>query len=926
MPIDSLVGQQQTANTQDWRQMTKTLMVSGSEFSVRLRGIRGTDFSSDMAIDDLLVRETPTCFEPTNLMAVATSTSATLSWNDPNSATNWQIVYSAAAGFSPDTAAKMLVSNPTTITGLMPETSYGAYVRAICAVGDTSGWSSLVSFTTPCAALALPFSEDFENGFTGTTTIPDCWKKINLGAAGFTWTRDQGPTPSTSSGPTGPLVDHTFGTSTGRYMFTESSSGATGDATLLEAPNLSIAGTNTVNVSFWYHMYGPTMGTLVLETSTDGGTWMPVESLVGQQQTANTQDWRQMTKTLMVSGSEFSVRLRGIRGTSFSSDMAIDDLKVRSATTWTGTMWTNGTPNADMLAIIAGNYSNGSFITNDLIINSGVAFMPTGDIDIKGTYTKKGNATVGGAGFVSFSGAGVQTVSGDFMKLKINNTTGATITGPTSVSGVLKLENGTLTTNGNLTLASPSASQCACLDTMKVGGGTLSGDVTVERSLPQGVDRWFYMATPVKGKFFGDLLLGNITFKPYNIYEYSPITNVDSGWVAADSFTALTPGQGAIAFGNSGKLDYTGAVTIGDGAGNTAGNFDFGVTYSESGWASNGLKGWNLLGNPYPCNLNWDAMSRTDVENSFWLWDGEGYQFFQTGGTTGGSNGGGDITGNIPSGQAFFTRAFSTGTPSLTASEEDKNPTVSPSMLSTSTSDRLGMTIHQLDASGNSLKSDRGFVRFDAAATVAYDNNADLVKLFNPELNLSSYQTAGNRLAVNVLPFNQSSVKLSVTGNTGSYSLNFDGLGSFAAGSQFFLQDKHLNTITDLTQQGNYAFSITGNVASQGDDRFELVLIPMSVTGLGNGTTTSKSAVSVYPNPARDWFEIRVSVDTQGQTLGTQTQGIMSLLNTTGQIVKTVRMDGNSQRVRTDDLPAGVYMVQVRTNNGVTTKKLVIKK
>ena len=288
---------------------------------------------------------------------------------------------------------------------------------------------------------------------------------------------------------------------------------------------------------------------------------------------------------------------------------------------------------------------------------------------------------------------------------------------------------------------------------------------------------------------------------------------------------------------------------MGDGNGNVAGNFDFGVVYSELGHAQDGLKGWNLLGNPYPCTISWNALSNTDVENSFWLWDGEGYQFYQTtGGMTGGSNGV-NITGNIPSGQAFFIRALQTGTPSLMASEEDKMPTASPLMLSSTTSDRLGMTLHQLDQNNNSVKSDRGFVRFSQTATVDYDDNADLVKLSNPKLNLSSYQVAGNRLAINVLPFSQTSVKLSVTGNAGTYSLNFDGLGSFAAGSQFFLQDKHLNTITNLTSQPDYGFSITTNAASQGDDRFELVVVPMAVTGLDSGIADKTDVLCILTRP-----------------------------------------------------------------------------
>ena len=275
MAIDSLVGQQQTATTDAWKEKVVRLAVSGSSMKVRFRAVREgsglTADNADIAIDDLLIRETPSCLKPENLMvSTVLSTSATINWTEANSATTWQVEY-GAVGFTSGSGTKMIVSSTSaTITGLMPETNYDVYVRSICAAGDTSDWSNVASFATPCAALALPFSEDFENGFTGIATIPDCWSKVNLGAAAFTWTRDQGPTPSVTSGPTGPLVDHTSGTATGRYMFTESSAGALGDATILEAPNLNITGLTSIDVSFWYHMYGATMGTLVLETSTNG--------------------------------------------------------------------------------------------------------------------------------------------------------------------------------------------------------------------------------------------------------------------------------------------------------------------------------------------------------------------------------------------------------------------------------------------------------------------------------------------------------------------------------------------------------------------------------------------------------------------------------------------------------------------------------
>ena len=91
-----------------------------------------------------------------------------------------------------------------------------------------------------------------------------------------------------------------------------------------------------------------------------------------------------------------------------------------------------------------------------------------------------------------------------------------------------------------------------------------------------------------------------------------------------------------------------------------SGNFDFGVAYDENGYRSNGLAGWNMLGNPYPCAIDWEQMNKANMEMVFWLWDGTGYQFYQVGGTKGGSNAGANISQNIPSGQGFFIRAAST--------------------------------------------------------------------------------------------------------------------------------------------------------------------------------------------------------------------------------------------------------------------------
>ena len=59
-------------------------------------------------------------------------------------------------------------NNPETVTGLTPETGYEFYVQSDCGLGDFSTWSGPFSFTTPCAAIIAPYTEDVETHATST--------------------------------------------------------------------------------------------------------------------------------------------------------------------------------------------------------------------------------------------------------------------------------------------------------------------------------------------------------------------------------------------------------------------------------------------------------------------------------------------------------------------------------------------------------------------------------------------------------------------------------------------------------------------------------------------------------------------------------------------------------------------------------------
>jgi hypothetical protein len=101
--------------------------------------------------EDYLVNITPapTCPQPSSLSVNdATNNTALLQWTNGGSETQWEIEY-GPTGFTPGTGTTAIInSNPGTISGLTSNTFYDAYIRAICAPGDTSISTGIASFNT----------------------------------------------------------------------------------------------------------------------------------------------------------------------------------------------------------------------------------------------------------------------------------------------------------------------------------------------------------------------------------------------------------------------------------------------------------------------------------------------------------------------------------------------------------------------------------------------------------------------------------------------------------------------------------------------------------------------------------------------------------------------------------------------------------
>lgn len=114
------------------------------------------------------------CPDPSDLTATPAATSALLAWTENGTATVWDIEF-GTAGFTPTgTPNYPGVTNPYNMTGLSPSTAYDYYVRSDCG-GTYSNWVGPYTFTTSCAPVAIPHTENFDQG----GAIPACWSTDN---------------------------------------------------------------------------------------------------------------------------------------------------------------------------------------------------------------------------------------------------------------------------------------------------------------------------------------------------------------------------------------------------------------------------------------------------------------------------------------------------------------------------------------------------------------------------------------------------------------------------------------------------------------------------------------------------------------------------------------------------------------------------
>lgn len=288
-------------------------------------------------IDNFRIRPIPSCAPPIGLAVTATSSSSVaLGWTPEATATQYIVTLTPkdSAITNPAAMVDTVTGDSAYFSGLLPNTEYDVYISSICG-GLNSTLNGPLSFTTDCALYTAPYFEDFTAVPVGTAVngrFNNCMNSIVTN--GYEWEVEQTTGSNTNSSGTGPIYDNTsFGVAGGRYLFTEASSGGTNDTTRVELPRMDISGLTTPSLSFYYHMYGDDMGTLQVDISADGVTWINnLWSISGSQQAAGGDPWDSVEIDLSSFGIDtISIRFTAIRGTGFESDMSLDDISVDNA-------------------------------------------------------------------------------------------------------------------------------------------------------------------------------------------------------------------------------------------------------------------------------------------------------------------------------------------------------------------------------------------------------------------------------------------------------------------------------------------------------------------------------------------------------------------------------------------------------------------
>ena len=277
-------------------------------------------------------------------------------------------------------------------------------------------------------------------------------------------------------------------------------------------------------------------------------------------------------------------------------------------------------------------------------------------------------------------------------------------------------------------------------------------------------------------------------------------------------------------------------------------------TYNSVAQNNVAVRGYNLVGNPYPCSINWDTFNDgsngitfTSVNPTIYVFNPvtNQYNTYLAGNHGVGTGPGAVNTTNaniIVSGQGFYVQANNHAA-TLTFNENAKLATAqvaaSNLLLGTPVVNNNPLQYLRLTLIKDSINTNDMLMFFKSAADINYSGQEDSKYLpgNGPQVSLASYSADSVQLAINTLPFPklQASVtRLNVNVSaSGQYTLSRGELQSIPAIYEVWLMDAYKKDSLDIRNNSNYVFNIDNtDAASYGAGRFTIVIRQNAALGI----------------------------------------------------------------------------------------------
>jgi hypothetical protein len=239
---------------------------------------------------------------------------------DASGITSVDLIYNAGAG---DVTVAMTNTSGDIWESSIPSqpalTTVSYRIRAVDSGNNSlAGVSGPYTFIVLDAIDAFPYQQNFDAFANLAFPFTEQW-------ANSTGNNSWHAGTNTPTSPTGASADHTSGT--GKFIYCESSNGVAGNLYTVSSPFFDLDALGTPLLKFWYHMCGATTGTLNVDVyEADSATYtLGVWTLTGQQQALETSPWLEASVPLDAFSGAVQIRFRGVRGSSFTGDISVDD-------------------------------------------------------------------------------------------------------------------------------------------------------------------------------------------------------------------------------------------------------------------------------------------------------------------------------------------------------------------------------------------------------------------------------------------------------------------------------------------------------------------------------------------------------------------------------------------------------------------------